>query len=102
MDPWRGCRVRLERGGEILPEDDEGRLRIADGAILVAYMDEEGPVVLEGRETGAGCFELVARSRPRRATLALAGDGRSFAGEWRERGESGGFWIELDDDEPPR
>jgi hypothetical protein len=90
--------VRLEQDGELLHEDPDSRLRIAEGAILVAYMDEDGPVVLEGRETSAGRFELGARSRPRRATLAFAHDRRSLAGEWSERGSRGAWRIELGDD----
>jgi len=90
--------VRLEQGGDLLHEDGDSRLRIAEGSILVAYMDEDGPVVLEGRETSAGRFELVARSRPRRATLALAEDRRSLAGEWLERGRGGVWRIELVED----
>jgi hypothetical protein len=95
---WCACRVRLEQGGELLCEDPDSRVGIEAGSILVAYMDEEGPVVLEGRETAAGRFELTARSRPRRATLAFAGDGRHLAGEWRERGSHGLWRIELADD----
>ena len=90
--------MRLEEGGEVLHEDPDSRVGIDEGSILVAYMDEDGPVVLEGRETAAGRFELTARSRPRRATLAFAKDRRTLAGEWRERGRSGGWRIELSDD----
>jgi len=95
---WCACRVRLEQGDELLHEDPDSRLGLGEGSILVAYMDEDGPVVLEGRETSAGCFELTARSRPRRATLAFAEDRRHLAGEWRERGLHGGWRIELSDD----
>ncbi len=95
---WCACRVRLEQGGEILHEDPDSLVGIDEGSILVAYMDEDGPVVLEGRETAVGRFELSARSRPRRATLALARDRRTLAGEWQERGRSGGWRIELSDD----
>ena len=95
---WCACRVRLEQGGELLHEDPDSRVAVEAGSILVAYMDEDGPVVLEGRETDTGRFELTARSRPRRATLAFAGDRRSLAGEWRDRGSHGLWRIELADD----
>jgi hypothetical protein len=95
---WCACRVRLEQGGRVLHEDPDSRVRIEEGSILVAYMDEDGPVVLEGRETTAGRFELTARSRPRRATLAFAGNRKHLAGEWNERGSCGGWRIELSDD----
>ena len=98
MTVWCTCRVRLEQGGELLHEDPDSRVRIDGGSILVAYMDEDGPVVLEGRETTAGRFELTARSRPRRATLAFAEGGRRLVGEWHERGSRGGWWIELSDE----
>jgi hypothetical protein len=96
---WCACHVRLEQGGELLHEDLDSRLGMEDGSILVAYMDEDGPVVLEGRETAAGRFELTARSRPRRATLVFAADRRSLAGEWSERGSRGAWRIELGDGE---
>jgi hypothetical protein len=95
MIRWRACRVRVTRGAELLHEDEDSRLAIDGGAILVSYLDEEGPVVLEGREQAAGRFELVARSRPRRATLALAPDGRSLEGQWCEPGQSGEWRIDL-------
>jgi hypothetical protein len=90
--------VLLERGGEVLHEDPDSRVGIDEGSILVAYMDEDGPVVLAGRETAADRFELTARSRPRRATLAFAQDRRTLAGEWQERGQSGRWRIELSDE----
>jgi hypothetical protein len=93
---WLACRVRIEEGGELLHEDADARLRIDDGSILVAFMDDEGPVVLEGREREAGRFELAARSRPRSATLVQSGAGRSLAGEWLERGRTGAWRIDLD------
>ena len=92
---WLACRVRIEEGGELLHEDADARLRIDDGSILVAFMDDEGPVVLEGRERESGRFELAARSRPRSATLVQSGAGKSLAGEWLERGRSGAGRIEL-------
>ncbi len=92
---WVGCSVRLDAGGELLHEDEDSRLGLDGAAIFVAYMDEEGPGVLEGRQAGLGRFELVARSRPRRATLSFAMDRRSLSGEWRERDLSGSWRIEL-------
>jgi hypothetical protein len=92
---WVGCSVRLDADGELLHEDEDSRLGLDGAAIFVAYMDEEGPVVLEGRQAGPGRFELVARSRPRRATLALDRDRRSLSGEWRERDQSGSWRIDL-------
>jgi len=93
---WLACRVRVEEGGELLHEDADARLRIDDGSILVAFMDDEGPVVLEGREREPGRFELEARSRPRSATLVQGGAGRSLAGEWLERGRTGAWRIDLE------
>jgi hypothetical protein len=95
-DGWRTCRVSLYEGDVRVHEDADARCRIAGGEILVAYMDDEGPVVLAGHARTPGCFDLHARSRPRRADLALAGDGCHLAGAWRERDRSGRWEIALD------
>ena len=95
MSRWLACCVRIEEGGELLHEDPDARLCLDPGSILLAFMDDEGPVVLEGREREAGRFELTARSRPRSATLVLDGTRRSLAGEWLERGRTGAWRIDL-------
>lgn len=101
VSSWIACSVRLDADGELLHEDEDARLALDGGGILVAYMDEEGPVVLEGRRAAAGRFELVARSRPRRATLVLAVNRRSLTGDWHERGRDGTWRIDLPETLPP-
>ena len=93
MPRWSHCRVRIAcDDGSPEHADDDSDVGIEDGQIVVSYMDDEGPVVLAGREQEPGHFELVARSRLRRATLVRSADGRTLAGAWSER-ESGGKWL---------
>jgi len=89
---WSHSRVRIVYDdGSPDHADDDSDVGIEGGQIVVAYMDDEGPVVLAGREQAPGHFELVARSRLRRATLVRSSDGRTLAGAWNER-ERGGEW----------
>ena len=93
MPRWSRCRVTIScDDGSPSHEDADADAGIEDGQIMVAYMDDEGPVVLAGREQEPGHFELVGRSRLRRATLVRSGDGRALAGAWSER-ERGGKWL---------
>ena len=93
MASYSSCRVRVtyDDGRETF-EDDDCDVSLDTGDLLITYWDERGPVVLAGTATEGG-FELVARSRPRRATLARSGD--VLEGTWRERDETGGLRIEL-------
>ncbi len=78
-------------------EDDDADVELAEGSILVAYFDDQGPVVLQGRETSPGRFELLARSRPRKAELAL--EGSRLEGRWWEASGGGSLRIELGEEE---
>lgn len=92
------CRivVTYDDGREAF-EDEDCDVALEDGQLLVTYWDERGPVVLQGvwRESA---FDVVARSRPSRATLVQSGD--VLEGTWQERDESGGLRIELSAPEP--
>ncbi len=93
MPRWSRCHVRIAcDDGSPDHEDDDADVGIEAGQIVISYMDDEGPVVLAGREQEPGSFELVARSRLRRATLVRSSDGRTLAGAWSER-ERGGKWL---------
>ncbi len=50
------------------------------------------PASYAGKEQGA-TYDVVARSRPSKATLTRHGD--VFQGTWQERDDSGGLRIEL-------
>ena len=97
----RDLRCRASVGsdaGEPDVLDDDVDVELAQGRILVAYFDDQGPVVLEGLETAPGRYELTARSRPRRAELALS-DGR-LEGRWWEARSGGPLCIELGEEAP--
>ena len=79
-------------------EDDDADVELAEGRILVSYFDDQGPVVLQGRETAPGCFELSARSRPRKAELAARGD--RLEGRWWEARAGGSLRIDLGEEQP--
>jgi hypothetical protein len=91
------CRVEIAGWGDreaFRCEDAE--VWIEGEAILISYFDDEGIVVLEGREDGAGGWQLVARSRPRRARLRPeAREATAFVGEIEEHGETAGFRLRL-------
>ncbi len=94
MPVWSACRlVLLSQDGSPVFECDDGEVRLDGTVLLVSYFDDQGPVVLAGPEEGDGHFRLVARSRPRTATLSRAGD--RLEGDWVEGDERGTWWIEL-------
>jgi hypothetical protein len=96
MPQWSHCRVTIRFDDGSPPhEDDDSQLGIEAGQIVVVYMDDEGPVVLGGHEHEPGCFELLARSRPRHATLERSPDGRVLVGSWQEGIRAGKWRIEL-------
>ena len=87
MPIWEACTTRIEwHDGTPPHEDDDTDVHIEDGRIVVCYWDDQGPVVFEGTEEAPGHFELTARSRPRKATLALVAEGRRLEGSFEERG----------------
>ena len=93
---FSGCRVvvRYADGRDDLADDD-GDLQLgADGALLLTYWDEHGPVVFAGAEAEPGRFELTARSRPRRCTLVRE-DARTFAGSWAQGSDCGTLRVEI-------
>jgi hypothetical protein len=93
---WSHSRVQIIcDDGSPDHEDDDADVGIEDGQIVVSYMDDEGPVVLAGRVQTPGHFDLVARSRLRRATLVRSADGRTLAGAWSERERRGNWLVEL-------
>ncbi len=73
--------------------DEDVDVEIEDGRILLTYFDERGAVVFQGREEAPGRYELIARSRPRRANLTRTDD--VLEGSWREGDETGWLRIEL-------
>jgi hypothetical protein len=91
-----GCRVIVRSAdGRADLEDGDGDLQFgADGALLLTYWDEHGPVVFAGAEAEPGRFELTARSRPRRCTL-LREDARTFAGSWAQGSDCGTLRVEI-------
>jgi len=93
---FSGCRVIVRYAdGRADLEDDDGDLQLgADGALLLTYWDEHGPVVFAGAEAEPGRFELTARSRPRRCTL-LREDARTFAGSWAQGSDCGTLRVEI-------
>ena len=95
------CSVEVEAWDDQAEfECDDAEVWIEDGSILVSYFDAEGIVVLEGIPDGKGGWHLVARSRPRRATLVPAvDDARSFAGTIEEGGESTRWTLRLSEPE---
>ena len=95
MASFSGCRVTVGFcDGRPAFEDDDADLHLGDGELLLSYWDERGVVVLIGPESEPGCFELVARSRPRRCTLRRE-DPRAFSGSWVEGEERGTLRVEL-------
>ena len=88
------CRVVVTfDDGSPPQEDDEGDVYLDASQLLVSYWDEEGPVVLVGSRCGENRFELLARSRPRKATLERVG--RVLEGRWTEGDDAGGLRVEL-------
>ena len=98
MPRYSNCRVCVtDETGAPPFEDDDGDVELAPGGILVAYFDDRGPVVMQGVETQTGRFELKARSRPRKAELAL--EGSRLEGRWWEATAAGTLEIELGTEE---
>jgi hypothetical protein len=95
MPHFTGCRVVVAfDDGRPAAEDDDADLQLGDGKLLLAYWDEQGAVVLAGAEGEPGCFELLARSRPRHGTLRREG-ARVFTGRWFQGEECGTLRVEL-------
>jgi hypothetical protein len=98
MPRYLCCRARVgSDDGAAAIADDDADVDLGEGRILVSYFDDEGPVVLQGLETTPGRFELAARSRPRKAELALEGD--RLEGRWWEARRAGSLRIELGEEE---
>ncbi len=90
---YSGCRVVVTYDDGREPfEDDDCDVSLDGDRLLVTYWDDRGVVVLAGKEQGA-TYDVVARSRPSKATLTRHGD--VFQGTWQERDDSGGLRIEL-------
>jgi len=101
---YNSCRVAVGSGaGSADFEDTDADVSIGGGELLFCYWDDRGVVFFAGVEREPGRFELVARSRPRRATLRRRGP-RRFEGSWEEGGDSGTLRVELpeDADVPPQ
>ena len=95
MARWSGCQIRVT--GEAEPFfDDDCDVQLEGDSLVVSYFDSEGPLVFVGSPSDGGTrFDLVCRSRPRRATLERSADGRSLEGRWTERELSGTLHIVL-------
>ena len=77
-------------------ECDDAEVWIEDGSMLISYFDADGIVVLEGHLGPGNGWALVARSRPRRATLRPIGsDVRGFEGSIDEQGVSIRWTLRL-------
>lgn len=71
-------------------------VRIDAGSIAVSYDDEDGPVVYEGTEEGAGHFRLTAPRVAGRATLHRFYADDMLEGFWVESGHEGMWRIQLE------
>ena len=99
MPRYLRCRASVgSDDGAPAVEDDDADVDLGEGRILLSYFDDHGPVVMQGRETAPGRFELSARSRPRKAELAARGD--RLEGRWWEARASGSLRIDLGEKEP--
>ncbi len=95
MASFSGCRVTIDYGdARGVVEDEDADLQVEGDRLLLSYWDERGVVVLIGAESAPGRWELHARSRPRRCSLAREG-ARTFTGSWVEGDESGSLRVEI-------
>ncbi|MCE2391152.1 MAG: hypothetical protein J4G09_06660 [Proteobacteria bacterium] len=102
MPRWSNCRIEVRPADGDSPfRDDDCDVTLDEGRLIVSYFDDEGPLVFEAPEPETGPFELVCRSRPRRATLALSDDRARLHGRWRERDLEGEWTIFLDPPQGP-
>lgn len=84
---------------------DDAEVWMEGHAILVSYFDEDGIVVLEGLSENGSDYTLMARSRPRSATLArVSGEGvggdaavfpEEYVGSISEQGETAHWKLTL-------
>lgn len=95
---YPACEVEVdafEEGAEDFSCED-AEVWIEDNVILISYFDDEGIVVLEGTEDGNQGWQLMARSRPRRAFLRpLPEKAGCFVGEIEEQGETAAWRVSL-------
>ena len=96
MSLWSGCRIRIvsDQHG-LVCEDDDADLRIDEAGLELTYWDERGAVVFSGPPPEDEGYELVCRSRPRRATLRCPGQAKRLEGRWSEGDECGSWSVEL-------
>lgn len=95
---FNGCHVVVGEGGPFQAvEDDDADLALGEGELLLSYWDDQGAVVLVGPEDEPGRFELMGRSRRRRATLRRKSL-HCFEGQWFEGSASGSLRVELPED----
>ena len=94
MPRYLACRaeVGFDDGSPVFTDDDVD-VEIEDGRMLLTYFDDQGAVVFQGREEAPGRYELIARSRPRRAQLLHTGS--VLEGSWQEGDSTGSLRIEL-------
>ncbi|MGH0032714.1 MAG: hypothetical protein ACQGVC_23220 [Myxococcota bacterium] len=91
---WKPCRAIVSHDdGRPDVEDDTAEFEIAGGRLLLVYFDERGAIIFEGREASDGRFDLLARSRPRKARVTLRG--AVLEGRWHEGDDTGSMRIEL-------
>ena len=95
MALWAACRVELLSNDAPRFACDDCEVRLDETALVVSYFDDEGPVVLAAPNDGSGRFDLVARSRPRKATLTHDEAAGVLEGDWSEGGVAGTWRIVL-------
>lgn len=93
MEIWKNCTADVlyydERPAYI---NDEGYIvRLYDDRIEVAYDDDEGAVLYQGKNKGDGHFDLAAPERNGRASLHFFPNSHFMEGYWQE-GDSRGMW----------
>lgn len=72
-------------------------VRIDNGDIVVAYDDDDGPVVYNGKEIEPGHFKLTVSGRKYRATLhRFVDDPYVLEGWWIEDGYQGMWRLTLE------
>lgn len=90
-----GCRVVAGFDDGRAPDiDDDADLELQGGTLLLTYWDDGGAVVFAGERQDDGRYELVARSRPRRAVLRREGAAR-LVGEWEGKGDRGSLTVDV-------
>lgn len=91
------CRVEVSAwGGRDRVRCDDADVRLEGESIGIAYSDEDGMVLFEGRSDGVGGWVLAARSRPWRAWLGPdASEKGAYQGQIEENDEKVQWRLRL-------